>query len=380
MRQAVALLLCMVAAYAADLQLADTCDESVCKLPACRCSSSGTPGGFAAKDVPQFVILTFEDAVDEMALDNYMTFLYNRKNSNGCPAGVTLYQTHEYTDYSAVNELYNQGFEIGLHSMAHRQNQKYWQDATYEVMVQQFADQRKQLATFANIPIDAIKGIRIPDFQLCGNNSYLMIKNNGLEYDSSWTTKDPDSKLWPYTLDYASTQDCPKGPCPSASLPGVWVAPLVPWKDLSGESCLMINDCKNAPDFYDHDAWYDFIVSNFERHYNNERTPFGIYARDFFLTTYPAVQGAISSFLDKVSKMKDAFVVNTSEVIEWVKNPISVVDYRKKNCKLAAAPCKVITCEYPNAAENADNDYHEMNLCSKSCPKVFPWLGNPLGQ
>ncbi|KAJ2944846.1 hypothetical protein O0L34_g1740 [Tuta absoluta] len=381
MRQAVVLLLCMVAAYAADLQLADQCNEKACKLPACRCSSAGTPGGLSAKDIPQFVTVTFEDAVDSMALDNFKTFLYNRKNSNGCPAGITFFQTHEYTNYQAINELYNQGFEIGLHSMAHRQNQKYWQDASYDVLVQQFADQKKQMATFANIPADAIKGIRIPDLQLSGNNSYQMIKNNNLEYDSSWATSDPDSKLWPYTLDYASTQDCPRGPCPSASLPGVWVAPLVPWKDLSGKACLMINDCQNAPDFYEQDDWYNFILSNFERHYKNSRTPFGIYAHDYFLTTYPAVQGAISKFLDEVSKMQDAFVVNISDVIEWVKNPVSVSDYKNKGCnKVSAASCKASSCEYDNAAENADKESHEMQICSNSCPKVFPWLGNPLGQ
>lgn len=36
-----------------ELELAKKCDKDLCKLPKCRCSSTGIPGGFNAKEVPQ---------------------------------------------------------------------------------------------------------------------------------------------------------------------------------------------------------------------------------------------------------------------------------------------------------------------------------------
>lgn len=66
--------------------------------------------------------------------------------------------SHEYTDYQAVNELYNRGFEIALHSITHKDDQEYWKNADYETLVKEFVDQRTQVAHFANIPSTAVKG------------------------------------------------------------------------------------------------------------------------------------------------------------------------------------------------------------------------------
>ncbi|KAJ2944845.1 hypothetical protein O0L34_g1739 [Tuta absoluta] len=380
MKRAVLFLFCVVVSLAAEeeLPLAEKCNEDLCKLPECACSSPNIPGGLSFRDTPQFVTLTFEDAVDFMSLDIFRSFLYGRRNSDGCRAGVTFFLPHEFTDYQAVNELYNQGFEIGLHSMSNSRSDEYWQEASYDDLVENFADQRKQVAHFANIPIDEIRGIRIPKLQLSGNNSYLMMKKNDLVYDSSWATNSLVNPIWPYTLDYASSQDCPKGPCPSASLPGVWVMPLAPWRDLSGNPCVMVSECVDVPDLYDSNAWYQFILANFERHYLTNRAPFGFYAHDYQLATYPAIQTALSRFLDLVNNLEDAFVVNANDVIEWIKNPVSVTTYKNKPCRsLPIATCSINICELV-----ADHNqlYHDMAVCSNECPRVFPWLGNPLGQ
>lgn len=36
-----------------ELPLAEICDEELCKLPECRCSSTSIPGGLSARDTPQ---------------------------------------------------------------------------------------------------------------------------------------------------------------------------------------------------------------------------------------------------------------------------------------------------------------------------------------
>ncbi|MBN4663929.1 hypothetical protein H4F36_24220, partial [Escherichia coli] len=102
---------------------------------------------------PQFVTATLDDAVNVLNIVTYRDILYGRRNkNNNCPAGFSFYVSHEYTDYTLVNELYNNGFEIALHSITHLTNQTYWAAGTYETMVQEFAEQRVQMAHFANIP------------------------------------------------------------------------------------------------------------------------------------------------------------------------------------------------------------------------------------
>ena len=54
---------------------------------------------------------------------------------------------------------------------------------------------------------------------------YSMLTANHFEYDSSWPTReygyvDAELGLYPYTLDYASVQDCQIPPCPTCSFPG----------------------------------------------------------------------------------------------------------------------------------------------------------------
>lgn len=104
------------------------------------------------------MLLTFDDAVTISNINTYRDLLENRKNSNNCPAGATFYVSHEYTNYHYVNELYNMGLEIALHSISHQASQTYWAEASYDHMVKEFADQVTLMSYFANIPASAMKG------------------------------------------------------------------------------------------------------------------------------------------------------------------------------------------------------------------------------
>lgn len=73
------------------------------------------------------------------------------------------------------------------------------------------------------------------------------MKEIGLEYDCSWPTVNYITPgIWPYTLDYKTTQDCPIGPCPSESYPGVWVFPMIDLDDFDGFKCSMADSCTNV--------------------------------------------------------------------------------------------------------------------------------------
>lgn len=68
-------------------------------------------------DIPQFVMITFDDAVTVTNFAIYKQF-YNRRNKqNECPIGATFYLSHENTNYQLVNELHNMGHEIASHTI-----------------------------------------------------------------------------------------------------------------------------------------------------------------------------------------------------------------------------------------------------------------------
>ncbi|XP_052743483.1 chitin deacetylase 8-like [Bicyclus anynana] len=363
---------------AADLPDAAPCDPTLCSLPHCRCTDTTVPGGFTAANTPQFVILTFDDGVNVNNMVLYRSLLSNRRNSNTCPAAATFFVTHEYTDYTLVNELYNAGHEIALHSITHQVSIDYWREADYATMMREFADQRSQIAHFANIPVNSVHGVRLPFLQMAGNASFQMMASAGLTYDITWPTNDyRDPGLWPYTLNFRSTQDCVIPPCPTASIPGPWVIPMNSWTDLQGLPCAMVDTCFHHPHGADQEGWFNFIMQNFQRHYLGNRSPFGFYVHEWFVRVNPGLRFALERFLDVVNNLNDAFMVNAKEVTDWVQNPVPLNVYRQRPCQnRLQTQCGANFCG-PLRAPTADKNYY-MQVCS-TCPRVYPWINNPLG-
>lgn len=104
-----------------DPNRAPPCDPAVCTLPDCFCSEDGTtiPGDLPAKDVPQMVTITFDDAINNNNIGLYKEiFNGKRKNPNGCDIKATFFVSHKYTNYSAVQEMHRKGHEIAVHSIS----------------------------------------------------------------------------------------------------------------------------------------------------------------------------------------------------------------------------------------------------------------------
>ena len=99
------------------------CNPTRCTAPDCRCSGINIPGGFHPEEIPQMVLLAFDDAVNWDNWDYYSRLFPpdgNRKNPNGCPITMTLFVSHNYTDYCMVRKLHGRGIEIADHSLTHQ--------------------------------------------------------------------------------------------------------------------------------------------------------------------------------------------------------------------------------------------------------------------
>lgn len=76
-------------------------------------------GKLPVRNVPQLVLLTFDDGVNDRNRDLYADLFQNgRTNPNGCPISATFYVSHEWTDYSLVHNLYAAGHEIASHTIS----------------------------------------------------------------------------------------------------------------------------------------------------------------------------------------------------------------------------------------------------------------------
>ncbi len=72
------------------LVMASKCEKRKCRLPDCRCGGSDIPGDLPNKQIPQLVMLTFDDGVNDLNWDLYEELLNSgRKNPNGCPLKVS---------------------------------------------------------------------------------------------------------------------------------------------------------------------------------------------------------------------------------------------------------------------------------------------------
>ncbi|XP_062135395.1 chitin deacetylase 7 [Drosophila sulfurigaster albostrigata] len=360
-----------------DLQKAEPCSAAKCKLPDCRCSDATLPRPkFKGKEqeIPQFVTITFDDAVNAVNYAQYDLLFDGLTNPDGCPATGTFFLSHEYTDYVRVNALYNAGHEIALHSVTHGDGTDYWREADIDTIESEFGAQLQILETFAKVDPKKIQGMRLPFLQISGNKTFEAVKSLGLTYDSSWPTQQfKNPPMWPYTLDYLSVQDCQIGPCPNAELPGVWVNPMVTWTDTEGYSCSMIDACAYPP-ADEIDALFEWMLENFNRHYQSNRAPFGMYLHAAWFSRGRNNFAAFKKFVHHLSTYPDVYMTGISRMLEYVKKPVLGEPF--KSCEVKPkTQCQAVHC---NVEKTSTGEIRYMSVCDK-CPIVYPWLKNPLG-
>lgn len=146
---------------------------------------------------------------------------------------------------SAKLHVYCNAILCNLRIHIYRKNnlQAYWRGASEELLEKEFGGQKKILNKLANIPTDDIIGVRTPQLQLAGNYSIKAYQAAGLSYDSSWPTL-PDKRLYPYTLDYLSTQQCLLGSkCPNEEFKSFWILPINDLNGVDNSECNSVASC-----------------------------------------------------------------------------------------------------------------------------------------
>jgi len=363
---------------------ADSCDDSLCNLPSCRCSSQTPPGGLLGPNIPQIVFITFDDAITVTNHPFYEEVLFNRVNPNGAPIAATFFITHEYSNYSLVHDLWARGHDIALHSITHVSDTQYWKNLNETGWRAEIVAQRDQLSSFAAIPKLDIKGMRAPFLQVGGDPMYSALTGGGFEWECSRPTQNQRMPgLWPYTSDYLSTQDCQIPTCPVESYPGFWTFPMI---DLIGDDqfpCAMVDECTPVP--MTRTATYNLLSRNFNDQYvRGNRAPFGVFTHAAWLVgpddrpEFEERKRGFIDFLDELKNYNDVYIVGVSQAMDWMKTPTSAEDVGsfppwQENANRPRG------CPFPRNCRYDNGTWERFMSSCIPCPPSYPWLDNPQG-
>lgn len=182
------------------------------------------PGGFASNQVPQIVLITFDDAVTTASYKRVTEILDGHSNPNGDGIKATFFVSLDGSiEYDRVNALYAAGHEIAIHTMTHGTDT----NTTLAAFRKEIVGCRKTLARLAAVPESEMVGFRAPYLQF-SKNSFDILSEQGFLYDSNlqeWPGSASSSNstyIWPYTLESDTPQTNWTGSFPIGEHPGLF--------------------------------------------------------------------------------------------------------------------------------------------------------------
>ncbi len=225
------------------------------------------PGKFSVKEVPQLIVIGFDDNTEPVPLTWMLDFLKDKKNPEGVgnkkvydgePVRVSFYVSPQFNANNqslkdAVKRAYDEGHEIGNHTKTHPHNYKMSPDWTLEEILltkDQWVEEINACTDWlkeCGVDEDAIVGFRNP-FLETSESTFQALLELGFMYDCSLEegfkpTQNGTNFLWPYTLNYGSPGNKVLADMGSKAtipkIPGFWEVPnyavIVPPDDLSND-------------------------------------------------------------------------------------------------------------------------------------------------
>ena len=206
-------------------------------------ASTEPPGGLAVADVPQFVMLGFDDNPDVDAIEWFTGFLESRQNPagngdaarfDGAPVRAAFYSNGKYfATNPGLAEIHLAAFRAGHEIANHTENHEHGRAFTEE---QWRAEIAACTATFAKagIPAESIRGYRTP-FLEHNPAMFVALEAMGFAYDTTieeGEQPDQDGRnfFWPYTLHDGSPGNAnwakQSGVPAVGSHPALWEIPI----------------------------------------------------------------------------------------------------------------------------------------------------------
>lgn len=271
----------------------------------------------------------------------------------------------------------------------HNDDEQFWSNATVDDWAKEMAGMRIIVEKYANLTDNSVVGVRSPYLRVGGNNQFTMMEEQSFLYDSTITAPLSNPPLWPYTMYFRMPHRCHGNlqHCPTRSH-AVWEMVLNeldrredPNFDEYLPGCAMVDSCSNI---LSGDQFYNFLNHNFDRHYDQNRAPLGLYFHAAWLKNNPEYLDAFLFWMDEILRNhNDVYFVTMTQVIQWIQNPRTVTETKnfdawKEKCVVEGNPacwvphsCKLTSKEVPGETIN-------LQTCVR-CPNNYPWINDPTG-
>ncbi|KNC97668.1 uncharacterized protein SPPG_07135 [Spizellomyces punctatus DAOM BR117] len=342
-----------------------SCDVNTCKPPLCFCASTKPPQGLDPKKIPQFVTLTFDDAINAPVLPVIMNLTSGFKpNPNGCPHSSTFFVSNQFSDYWFVQKIYSLGHEIAVHTVNHIGNPP----------VEEIRASQQALNAFAGIPLHKLVGFRHPFLNYSGQSFQSLASLGTFLYDSSMPHDASKAPFWPYTLDNGPAANCVSGTCDGAfKFPGLWEVPLYTLMNADGtENTPMDPNAVpgGTPGLPTAQEIVGLLKQNFLSHYNGDRVPFGMYIHAATQLSQPQRLGAFIEFIQWVKNTypDDVYFVNNQQLLSWMLNPTDIATSKNSptlGCNLPAqSPSSPEVCDGLDNKGNGQVDAGLVENCA----------------
>ncbi|KAL6784453.1 hypothetical protein ACKKBF_B01850 [Auxenochlorella protothecoides x Auxenochlorella symbiontica] len=281
----------------------------------CKCGTSGIPGGLDASVVPQFIVLTTDDAVTLKTKASLLQITDNHVNDNGCAMPATWFAPVDTTSVPLVQQLFVKGHEIATQTMS----------GTSVASLEEIVGAKTWYNQTAKLPMEKIQGFRAP-YLAFSPEQRAILSNNGFRYDSSISESFPSTTspsatnlLWPYTMDYGIPQVCTTGVCSSDEVyAGLWEFPV--W-DTQNSDASLAGTMNPQGDLY---SLYKLALDNRR---SGNRAPLGVYVTAAWLEAEPERLTQLNAFFDYAAALPYTWLVTVSQVLDWINDPTVATKY-----------------------------------------------------
>ena len=283
-------------------------------------ASAIPPGNFSGADLPQFILLTFDDGITSFAESFIQPVVGGLVNPDGSKAPITYFVTKVNTDSALARQRYLDGNELANHTTTHTTNDQ----TTLDQWMWELTEFNRYLVNAVGVPSNEIFGFRAPNL-LTNSSLWRALERLGFTYDASLSeqlsippgvSRGLDSLVWPYTMQDGAKSACLAQACPDTSLPGLWSIPMWDFYDSSGDDLGAMDPAVVSDTVFSAALEYLFTAR-----YNGNRCPLGIYLHAGQLWS-PTRQAVLRSFLQDKLKLPNVWMITMRGLIEWMRNPV----------------------------------------------------------
>lgn len=280
---------------------------------------SDPPGGLPAAEIPQFILITFDDAVTEVQFNN-VAAISRHQNPDGSPVGFTFYISLDYTDYWMVHRLHAAGHEIAVHTVTHTTGV----ETSHRTWIREIEGTREALHRYAGVPREEIRGFRAPYlaynpamFQALHDLGFLYDSSVSEQADPQGLSPAPDQYIRPYSMDQGLRQVPNTGIATDAALPNLVQVPM--WKLMDGAQPLLMDPLLNEGRSVAEVT--AMLRENFQTRYQGNRVPLALWLHPSWIVDAGNV-AALNDFLAEVLALGDVWVVPVATMVDWELAPL----------------------------------------------------------